>query len=161
LNLPVSGLYLLTAPSTPAQVIEIAVERSQAGERRNITTGQKAMAHAMLHREVTKNRRKGSSSGKPEDTSKGHWFNLISQARTVLVHAPALAEKVRDGFPLNEAYEVARQERQNCARAARFRAALSADPPQNFLAGKFRRITAGYSFRPRRGRWRCCNLQHH
>jgi hypothetical protein len=32
----------------------------------------------------------------------------VSEARTVLVHAPALAEKVRDGFTLNEAYEIAR-----------------------------------------------------
>jgi hypothetical protein len=38
---------------------------------------------------------------------KGHWHDLVSNARAVLKHAPTLVEKVRDGFPLNEAYEVA------------------------------------------------------
>jgi hypothetical protein len=32
---------------------------------------------------------------------------LVSQARTVLRHTPELAEKVRDGFALSEAYEAA------------------------------------------------------
>jgi hypothetical protein len=32
---------------------------------------------------------------------------FLRQARLVLKEAPPLAEKVRDGFPLNEAYEVA------------------------------------------------------
>jgi hypothetical protein len=31
LNIPVSGLYLLAAPSTPAEVIEAVAERSEAG----------------------------------------------------------------------------------------------------------------------------------
>ena len=31
LNVPVSGFYLLAAPSTPAEVIEVAAERSDSG----------------------------------------------------------------------------------------------------------------------------------
>ena len=32
LNVPISGLYLLAAPSTPAEVIEVVTERSEKGE---------------------------------------------------------------------------------------------------------------------------------
>jgi hypothetical protein len=34
LNVPISGLYLLAAPSTPAEVIDAVVERSEQGETR-------------------------------------------------------------------------------------------------------------------------------
>jgi hypothetical protein len=47
-------------------------------------------------------------SGKPERLSKGHWQNLVSQARIVKRETPENAIRVRDGFPLNEAYEIAR-----------------------------------------------------
>jgi hypothetical protein len=56
------------------------------------------MANAVLHREAKRTGRGNKVSGKPETLSVGHWFNLVSQARTVHVHAPALAEKVRDGY---------------------------------------------------------------
>lgn len=73
-------------------------------ERRNITAGQKAMAHAILFPEPAKLRRKGSGSL----VAKGQFSEaLLSQARAVGKYAPTLVEKVRDGFPLNEAYEVA------------------------------------------------------
>jgi hypothetical protein len=81
----------------------IIVDRN---ERRNITVGQKAMGYAMLfpEPEKLKHRGSGSISGKPENTSKGHWQNLVSQARAVRRETPELAIKVRDGFPLNKAF---------------------------------------------------------
>jgi hypothetical protein len=77
-------------------------------ERRNITLGQKAMAHARLT-PPEKGGRGKKLSGKPESLgiTKGHWANLVSQARMVMDYAPTLVEKVRDGFPLDEAYDLA------------------------------------------------------
>jgi hypothetical protein len=75
-----------------------------ANERRNITMGQKAMAHAMLFPNPEKLKRKctGSLLVKPDNTSAGHWKNLVSQARAVLHYSPTLAAEVREGFPLSD-----------------------------------------------------------
>ena len=40
LDVPVSGLYLLAAPSTPAEVIEVIAERSADGERLSLDAGE-------------------------------------------------------------------------------------------------------------------------
>ena len=47
--------------------------------------------------EKLKRRGSGSISGKPENTSKGHWKNLVSQARAVAAYSRELAHRVRDG----------------------------------------------------------------
>ena len=46
LNLPISGLYLLAAPSTPAEVIEVVAERSEQGERLSLEEVKKMVAEA-------------------------------------------------------------------------------------------------------------------
>jgi hypothetical protein len=80
-------------------------------ERRNITSGQKAMAHAMLFPEAKHTGRGNKMSGKPDNLGTGHWKNLVSQARAVLAHSEPMAIRVRDGFPLSEAFEQAKAER--------------------------------------------------
>jgi hypothetical protein len=74
-------------------------------ERRNINAGQKAMAFAMLFPEPAKGGRGKKLSDFSDSLSitKGHWRDLVSQARIVRRETPELAIKVRDGFPLNEA----------------------------------------------------------
>jgi hypothetical protein len=59
-------------------------------ERRNITAGQKAMAHAMLFPEPAKGGRgkKLSDFSDSLGVTKGHWRDLVSQARAVHKHAP-------------------------------------------------------------------------
>jgi hypothetical protein len=71
-------------------------------ERRNITAGMKAMARAILSPDPSKGGR-----GKKASPNEGFSATLLSQARTVKKYAPTLVEKVRDGFSLNDAYEVA------------------------------------------------------
>jgi hypothetical protein len=61
--------------------------------RRNITKGQKAMAHAILFPKPEKGGR-----GKKAVATIGFSDSLLSRARIVLEHAPTLVEKVRDGF---------------------------------------------------------------
>jgi hypothetical protein len=51
----------------------------------------KAMAHAMLFPEAKRTGRGNKVSGKPETLSKGHWQNLVSQARIVLDYSEPLA----------------------------------------------------------------------
>jgi ParB-like nuclease domain len=75
-------------------------------ERRNITAGQKAMAHAILFPREKGGRGK-KLSGKDDSLSQGHWKNLVAQARTVIEYAPTLVENVRDGGSLDEAYGIA------------------------------------------------------
>lgn len=100
-------------------------------ERRNITSGQKAMAHAMLFPEAKKTGRGNKVSGKPETLSTGHWQNLVSQARAVLAYSPALAEAVRDGtVPLAEAFQQAEEARQAQTSAETMRAVLQAEAPE-------------------------------
>jgi len=55
------------------------------------------MAHAKLTPREKPGRGK-KSSGKPDDISKSHWKNLVSQARIVIEYAPKLVDKVREGF---------------------------------------------------------------
>jgi hypothetical protein len=52
LDVPVSGLYLLASPSTPAEVIEAVAERSAAGERLSIADvkGEMALAKRVLNK---------------------------------------------------------------------------------------------------------------
>jgi len=106
LDVPVSGLYLLAAPSTPAEVIEAVAERSDRGERAfvadrkervDLTIGQRAMQHAMLWPEPEKGGRGKKLPGKPESLSRGHWSDLVSHARAVFAYSRPLAEEVRDG----------------------------------------------------------------
>ena len=80
-------------------------------ERRNITIGQKAMAHAFQFPDAAKLRRLSSRS-REDNVSKKTWQNLVSQARTVLAYSPELARQVRDGMPLNDAYETVKAEKQ-------------------------------------------------
>jgi hypothetical protein len=77
---------------------------SARSERRNITAGQKAMAHAMLWQ----SRGKGQGGGCGKKTSlgakevyeaKGFSEAGLSQARTVYAYSPELAREVRDGNP--------------------------------------------------------------
>jgi len=73
-------------------------------ERRNITAGQKAMAHAILFPED------GGKGGRGKKTSQslgGFGRELLRQARAVLIYAPTLVENVRDGGSLDEAYGIA------------------------------------------------------
>ena len=66
-------------------------------ERRNITAGMKAMAHAILFPED------GGKGGRGKKTSQavgGFGRELLRQARAVLLHTPELGPKVRDGLPL-------------------------------------------------------------
>jgi hypothetical protein len=46
LNVPISGLYLLAAPSTPAKVIEAVGERSERGERVSLAAVRREIAMA-------------------------------------------------------------------------------------------------------------------
>jgi hypothetical protein len=64
------------------------------------------MAYAILHPVAAD---KGGRGVKKTSPPTGEVFGkeLLRQARAVLKHALTLVEKVRDGFPLNEAYEVA------------------------------------------------------
>jgi hypothetical protein len=68
------------------------------------------MAHAMLFPEGGEARRgkKDERSTRQVAKSLGNFSHeLLRQARAVIEHAPTLAEKVRDGFSLDEAYELA------------------------------------------------------
>jgi hypothetical protein len=83
---------------------------ADCNERRNITAGQKAMAHAILFPDPKKTYRGKKALPKSKALgveSERYAAKLVSQARTVLRHTPELAEKVRDGFALSEAYEAA------------------------------------------------------
>ena len=55
------------------------------------------MAHAILFPNPEKLKRKGSGSlsVQPDNTSTGHWKNLVSQARAVLHYSPTLAPEVQ------------------------------------------------------------------
>jgi hypothetical protein len=98
-------------------------------ERRNITAGQKAMGYARLFPDAKlTNGRRANLSGKPERLSQGHWQNLVSQARAILRYTPELAAKVRDGFPLSEAYEAAMTVKRAPDSDEFLRAKLSAAP---------------------------------
>jgi hypothetical protein len=75
-------------------------------ERRNITIGQKAMGYTMLFPDPEQGGRGKKLLPKSKSLgvgSEGYAAKLVSQARAVIRHTPELAEKVRDGFPLNEA----------------------------------------------------------
>ena len=72
-------------------------------ERRNITKGQKAMAHAILFPEAPTAQERGAEGGRgnkgdkaPAATAGAFGDTLLKQARAVLRHTPELAEKVRD-----------------------------------------------------------------
>ena len=64
------------------------------------------MALAILYPEPAKGGRGRKLSQNQESLgiAKKTWENSVSQARAVLRHTPELAEKVRDGFPLSEAF---------------------------------------------------------
>ena len=71
-------------------------------ERRNITAGQKAMAHAMLHPDPEKGGRGKKVLPKSKSfgvASEGYAEKLLSQARTVLGYSPALAADVIPATP--------------------------------------------------------------
>jgi hypothetical protein len=81
-------------------------------ERRDITSGERAMGHAMLFRNREKGGRGKKLSGRPDSLSQSHWKDLVSNARTVLDYSEELGRRVRDGFPLSEAFEQAKRERE-------------------------------------------------
>ena len=56
--------------------------------------------------------RKLSDHSDSLSVSKGHWRDLVSQARAVAACSRELAHRVRDGFPLSEAFEQAKRERE-------------------------------------------------
>lgn len=73
--------------------------------RRHMTKGQRAIVVAMIYPEPQKLRRKDSSPFETKELSSGK----LSQARTVLRHAPDLADSVINGsISLDNAYEEAR-----------------------------------------------------
>ena len=115
-----SALYLLAAASTPPEVIDAVAERS---ERRNITAGQKAMAWAMLFPKPEKLKRKG-------DVPRGDFSKQsLSKARIVLDYSEPLARQVRDGLPLNDAYEDVRDAKKRGQSDDAKRAALEEEAP--------------------------------
>lgn len=71
--------------------------------RRHLSKGQKAMAVAMAYPEAGHKHKKSDSKIEP-DIHRG----LLSNARKVLKHLPAIAKKVMEGAtPLSEAYKMA------------------------------------------------------
>ena len=75
--------------------------------RRHMTKGQRAMAVAMIFPEPATVKRRGSGSSETEDL--GVSANYLSSARTVLKHAPDIADGVLSGSKsLDVAYEQAR-----------------------------------------------------
>lgn len=74
--------------------------------RRHMTKGQQAMATAMLYPEAKQGGDRRSSLKIKHDVNRGS----LSQARTVLAHAPELAQLVMDGSKsLSDAHEIVRQ----------------------------------------------------
>ena len=64
------------------------------GERRDVTKGERAMAHAMLYPELDKRGRGNKAKGaETADFSR----RRLQEARSVLRHSPKLAASVRDG----------------------------------------------------------------
>ena len=72
------------------------------------------MGYAMLFPEPERGGRgkKLSQNRQSLGVEQKTWQNLVSQARVVLRETPELAIKVRDGFPLNEAFAQAMRERE-------------------------------------------------
>jgi len=81
--------------------------QSKNSYRRHLSKSQKAMAHAMLYPE-SENPRGGRGRKNPEATSEFS-DRLLQQARFVFRHAPDLAEKVKAGSSLEDAYTAARE----------------------------------------------------
>ena len=95
-------------------------------ERRNLTSGQRAMALAMIYPEPTKLKRAGSSVAKQQDVSKAR----LSLARTVLNHSPALAKDVMaKRTSLDEAVKTVLDEQRASASTDAKMAELRADAP--------------------------------
>jgi ParB-like chromosome segregation protein Spo0J len=99
------------------------------GERRDITKGQRAMAHALLYPEAKHGgtRKKGSSlENKLENVSAAR----LSQARQVLRHSPELALAVRDGIvPLDEALKKIKDDQKALQSVEAMTARLRAEAP--------------------------------
>lgn len=70
--------------------------------RRHMTKGQQAMVIAGAYKNYTEEHAKSFGVSK----------QYISWARTVREYAPDLAEQVVDGFPLSEAYKIARENKE-------------------------------------------------
>jgi hypothetical protein len=60
-------------------------------DRRDITTSQRAMSHAMLFPKARRTGRGNKVSGRPDTLSLGHWQNLVSNARAVRDYSLELA----------------------------------------------------------------------
>jgi hypothetical protein len=63
-------------------------------ERRSISTGQKALAHALIYPEAARLKRKGSASVDLQNQDQG----AVSHARTVIEYAPELVDNVKSGM---------------------------------------------------------------
>jgi hypothetical protein len=119
------------------------------------------MGYARLFPEAEKGGRGKKLSGKSESlgVSKGHWQNLVSQARTVRRETPELAIKVRDGFALNEAYEVAMTQGWRVGPFFRLWSQVGLKPPKRASGhGPGRARVGPRPFRPSapRGRFPAC-----
>jgi hypothetical protein len=76
------------------------------GERRNVTTGQKALAHALIYPDPVEPAQRGR--GHKTIRSDGFLQPRIYEARAVIEHAPELIENVKNGIiTLDNAYRQA------------------------------------------------------
>ena len=116
---------------------------SRNSVRRSITKGQQAMAHALLFPEAAKLKRKS-------DVSSQNTFSkaLLSKARAVLAYSRPTALRVRDGFPLNEAYEQVKADQERVERSRRKHAEIRANLPDILeLELPFDEVVAAYEQR--------------